>query len=135
MFCMMWSCRTPDRYELIVVALSLRARASQSMKIRICLLPNGISMHWPVSFAHFNSMIWAVLYEFQVLWAIPRLPKFASESAVSFGNSRCAKNLLEQPLVVPYFLLPLDGVGLKQEVCAVSCGIKRRVTEVQSTYK
>jgi hypothetical protein len=94
-------------------------------------------MFWPDSFAHFKSMIWAVLYEFQVLWAMPRLLKFASESAVSFGNSRCAKNLLEQPPVVPYFLLPLAGVGLKQEVCIVSCGAKREpVTNyVIGTYK
>jgi hypothetical protein len=45
--------------------------------------------------------------------------------------------LLEQPPVVPYFLLPLAGVGLKQEVSIVSCGAKREpVTNcVIATYE
>ncbi len=85
------------------------------MNINTFLLFKGNSMSWLVSLLHFRSMVCAVRYDFQVLWATPRLPNSAMAAAVSLGRFKWPKNSLVQAPLVPYFFVPFAGVGVNLE--------------------
>jgi hypothetical protein len=84
---------------------------SQSMNINVFRSSNGKDMSVPVSFWHFATIVWAVLYVLHVLFATPRLPSAASDLAVSVGNLKSANSSAVQPPWLPYFVLPLTGTG------------------------
>jgi hypothetical protein len=107
----------PARYEFTVLAFTLHTLTSQSMKIKIFLWLNGLDRSSLVSILHFSTMVLAVLYVLQVLLVMPMLPKSAKVLAASFGNSSPAKSSAAQPPFVPYFWLPLTGVGQKLFPC------------------
>jgi hypothetical protein len=91
----------PDKYVLIVAALSFLTLASQSINARVLALVKGRSIQTPVSFQHKSNIVCAVLYELQVLLVTPRLPQIANDSVISLGSSKAHRNVVVQPPAVP----------------------------------